>query len=93
MDTAAGADAFRFLETVEVALLVAAIAVSGLPLLSGEAKRRNARTYAQEMEEPDAEEDIMWGVMSVVSAIPFVNWTVRHTHRQSNCTFIRLQQI
>lgn len=52
------------------------IGLSLLPILTGESKEANAQRYF----EPEAEEradNIRWGVMSVLSFVPFLNPMVR----------------
>jgi len=65
-----------FSSVAETATLVAAVGgltLSALPLLTGEARERNAdRPFNEER----AEEDFVYGVMSAVSFLPYVNWTV-----------------
>ena len=60
-----------FLTTASAGLLYSAV-----PLLTGQAKEKNksrSDTYKDKDTDPD---DVKWGVMSVVSFIPLVNWTV-----------------
>ena len=54
----------------------AGVVYSAIPLLTGKSKRDNhgkSDKYGETDVEP---EGIKWGVMSVVSFIPLVNWTV-----------------
>lgn len=48
------------------------IALSSLPILSGEAREANERRYLQPTEEEEAN-SIRWGVMSVLSFIPYLS--------------------
>lgn len=60
-------------ETATLAAAVGGLALSALPLLTGEAAERNAeRTVNAET----SEEDFVFGVISAVSFLPYVNWTV-----------------
>lgn len=52
------------------------IALSSLPILSGEAREANERRYLQPTEEEEAN-SIRWGVMSVLSFIPYLSPLVR----------------
>ena len=62
----------------------AGILYSALPLLTGKSRQDNqgkSDTYGETDADPDG---IKWGVMSVVSFIPLVNWTVR-TNKAPAC--------
>ncbi len=60
-------------ETAILAAAVGGLAVSALPLLNGKAAEQNAdRTVNAET----SEDDFVFGVMSAVSFLPYVNWTV-----------------
>jgi hypothetical protein len=60
-------------ETAILAAAVGGIALSALPLLTGKAAEQNAdRTVNAET----SEDDFVFGVMSAVSFLPYVNWTV-----------------
>jgi hypothetical protein len=76
-----------FLQVVEVVSIAGAIGLSSLPLFSGDAKRKNKGRLDKEFNDEEVEDNLMWGVMGVVSFLPLVNWTVRdflffemHTH-------------
>ena len=63
--------AIGFLTSASAGLLYSAV-----PLLTGQSKEKNQSrldTYKDKDADPD---DVKWGVMSVVSFIPLVNWTV-----------------
>lgn len=68
--------------------VVAGLALSAAPLITGASARRvaarrdaaDAARAAGRGAEADAEEeeaDVKWGVMSVVACVPLLNWTVR----------------
>lgn len=60
-------------ETATLAAAVGGLALSALPLLTGKAAEENAdRTVNAET----SEDDFVFGVMSAVSFLPYVNWTV-----------------
>ncbi len=61
-------------ETATLAAAVGGITLSALPLLTGEARKRNAE---RPINEETSEEDFVFGVMSAVGFLPYVNWTVR----------------
>lgn len=59
-----------------VAASAAGLLYSTAPLLNGQAKEKN-QNQSNKYRDTDADPgDIKWGVMSVVSFIPLVNWTV-----------------
>ena len=64
--------------TAAAALL--AVALSALPVLTGEAKERNERRFLQPSEGERAE-NVRWSVMAVLSCIPLVNPLVRRCCR------------
>lgn len=66
----------------------AGVLYSATPLLTGKAKQAN-QGKSDGYGETDAEpEGIKWGVMSVVSFIPFVNWTVSCLEAMSICNLV-----
>jgi hypothetical protein len=56
------------------AAIIGGIAYSAIPLLNGEAERRNA-SRLDDVDEADSD-DVKWGTMSVISFIPLLNWLV-----------------
>lgn len=60
-------------ETATLAAAVGGLALSALPLLTGEARECNER---RPVNTETSEEDFVFGVMSAVSFLPYVNWTV-----------------
>jgi hypothetical protein len=67
-----------FFVTTLTAAIIGGIAYSAIPLLNGEAKRRNEGRLddSQGVEEADVS-DVKWGVMTVLSFFPLFNWLVR----------------
>ena len=62
------------LDTVFLGAAVAGLGLSALPLLTGEAREQN---QSPTLDEDSDEADFEWGLSSVVSFLPYVNWTVR----------------
>lgn len=58
--------------------MIGGIAYSAIPILNGDAKRRNEGRLddLQGVEAADVD-DVKWGTMSVLSFIPWLNWLVR----------------
>ncbi len=59
-----------FVGSVSLAIAVN-IAISSLPLLTGASKPPSAKK-----EDVEDQDDVKWGVMSVISFIPLLNWLV-----------------
>lgn len=68
----AGAGLVKLLHTGAGVGILAGIAASSLPILSGESRKLNERRYLQPTEDEVAE-SIRWGVMSAISFIPYLN--------------------
>jgi hypothetical protein len=70
------------LNTAAAVGIALSIGLSALPILTGDAKERNARSYYQ----PDSDgaaDTVKWSVMGVLSFFPLVNPTV-HTSSTPN---------
>lgn len=52
----------------------AGIGLSALPLLMGQAGKGKGRLSSDSDDESDGNDQLLWAVSGVVSAIPFVNW-------------------
>lgn len=63
-----------FVSSVGVAIAIN-IGISALPLLSGAAENKSAARTGNTDE--DESEEVKWGVMSVISFLPLLNWLVR----------------
>lgn len=67
-----------FLTTSLTVGMIGGIAFSAIPILNGDAKRRNEGRLddLHGVEAADVD-DVKWGTMSVISFIPWLNWLVR----------------
>lgn len=58
--------------------LGSSIVASALPIFTGEARKNNLGRYIDDAQDEDiAADNIKWGVMGIVSVIPWFNWLVR----------------